>query len=173
MFARVAKTLSLGLAGALFASAALAQTAATPRQIELAHRYIAAVHMDKTMDATMKTMMPAMLANLPKGDAAQTARQQVMVEVATEVTHNMMAKMVARMEPIIAETFTEKELSDLVAFYEGPSGQSLIAKTPQMAAKMAPLMRDLIPEMQAEMKTKLCARIDCTADQKAAAPKPS
>ncbi len=160
----------MALAAALMASAAMAQPAPSARQIELAHRYIAAVHMDRTVDATMKAMLPGMLANLPKGDAIQAERQQVTVEVVTEVTRNMMAKMVSRMEPIIAETFTEKELEGLVAFYEGPTGQSLIAKSPQIAAKLTPLMKDLVPEMQGEIAAKLCMRIACTATPKAASP---
>jgi hypothetical protein len=163
-----ARTISLILAGVLMASPVLAQPAPSPRQIELAHRYIAAVHMDRTVDATMKAMLPGMLASLPKGDAIQAERQQVTVEVVSEVTRNMMSKMVVRMEPIIAETFTEKELEGLVNFYEGPIGQSLIAKSPQIAAKLTPLMKDLVPEMQGEIAAKLCMRIACTATPKVA-----
>ena len=170
MFAKVSKTISLGLAGALMATAALA--APTARQTELAHRYIAAVHMERTMDATMKAMMPTMLAGIPQGSEVQEARRKAVMEVLPQVMSEMMSKMLARMEPIVAETFTEQELSDLVKFYESPTGQAVVDKTPQLAMRMAPVMRELMPEMTKELMAKVCARSDCTSDQKAAA-KPS
>jgi hypothetical protein len=170
MFAKAARTISLGLAGALMATAALA--APTPKQTELAHRYIAAVHMDRNMDATMKAMMPTMLAGIPQGDAAQEARRKAVTEVLPQVMSEMMSKMLDRMEPIVAETFSEKELADLVKFYESPTGQAVVDKTPQLAMRMAPMMRELMPEMTKELMAKVCAKTDCTADQKTAV-KPS
>jgi hypothetical protein len=170
MLAKVSRTISLGLAGALMATAALA--APTAKQTELAHRYIAAVHMDRTMDATMKAMMPSMLAAVPQGGAAQEARRKAVTEVLPDVMHDMMSKMMSRMEPIVAETFTELELADLVKFYESPTGQAVVDKTPQLAIRMAPMMRELMPEMTKDLMAKVCARADCSADPKAA-PKPS
>jgi hypothetical protein len=170
MFAKAARTILLGLAGALMAATALAAPSA--RQTELAHRYIAAVHMDRNMDATMKAMMPTMLAGIPQGDAAQEARRRAVAEVLPQVMSEMMSKMLTRMEPIVAETFSENELADLVKFYESPTGQAVIDKTPQLAMRMAPLMRELMPEMTKELMAKVCAKTDCTADPKAAA-KPS
>ena len=170
MFVKAARTISLGLAGALMATAALA--APTAKQTELAHRYIAAVHMDRTMDATMKAMMPTMLASIPPGGEAQEARRKAVTEVLPEVMHEMMGKMMARMEPIVAETFTEQELADLVKFYESPTGQAVVDKTPQLAMRMAPMMRELMPEMTKDLMAKVCAKSDCTSNQKAAA-KPS
>jgi hypothetical protein len=170
MFAKISKTISLGLAGALMATAALA--APTTRQTELAHRYVLAVHMDRTMDATMKAMLPGMLAAIPQATAAQEARRKAVTEVMPQVMHDMMATMMARMEPIVAETFTEQELADLVKFYEGPTGQAVVDKTPQLATRMAPMMRELMPEMTRDLMTKVCAKTDCSAEQKAAV-KPS
>lgn len=165
------KIAPLGLAGALMATAALA--APTARQTELAHRYIAATHMERTMDATMKAMTPGMLANMPKGTAAEEARKAAVMEAMPEVMSDMMHKMVARLEPVVAEIFSEQELTDLVAFYESPTGRSLIAKSPELAARMAPIMRDLVPEMQAELKAKVCAKVDCSTSTPSSAAKPS
>ena len=170
--------LSLGLAATLFATAAVAQTppsapAPSARQVELAHRYIQAVHMDQMMDGMMKQMMPAIMAGAPKDSSLTEAQRQAISDVSIEVTRELMSKVMARMEPVMAETFSEKELSDLVAFYEGPTGQSMLAKMPVMMGKIAPMMADLMPQMQSEMRTKICARIDCAGAGKAAASKPS
>ena len=133
-------------------------SSASPRQVELAHRYIVAAHMDRTLDGTMRAM-----ANLPADAKITTEQRQALVEVVTDVTVGMVGKMKARMEPIIAEIYSEAELEAMVTFYESPVGQSMIAKTPEMAARMAPVMQEIMPEMQKEMRAKLCAKIDCSA----------
>jgi len=161
--------LALG-AGLLTAGAASADDA---HRRELAHRYVAAVHMAQTADAVTKAMMPSILAGLPKGDAQEQERQRAAIEVAMEVSREMVAKVAAQMEPIVADVFTEKELEDLVAFYEGPTGQSVIAKSPQIAGRLGPLMQELAPQMRRELVEKLCARIACAPEQKGAQPKPS
>ena len=180
MSARSGKFAALGLAAALFATAAVAQPASPPsapaaapsaRQIELAHRYMQAINMDKTMAGMMKNMLPAMLAKMPMNPNVTDAQRQAITEVTTEVTTEMMHKLFAGMEPIMAETFSEQELADLVAFYESPTGRAVMAKTPQMMARLAPLMADLMPAMQAEMRTKLCAKIDCSGAASPAPPK--
>lgn len=166
MFAKTKMGAAIGLAAMLCASAAGA--APTAKQTELAHRYIQATHMERMMSATMKTMAPAMLANIPKGTEAEEARRKVVMEVLPDVMNGMMAKMMVQMEPIVAETFSEKELTDLVAFYESPTGQAVVEKTPQMAARMMPMMATLMPEMTKELKAKVCAKTDCTAAPNAA-----
>ena len=93
------------------------------------------------------------------------------MSVMRQVSQNMMTKIGAQMAPILAEVFTEKELEDVVAFYEGPSGKAMIEKTPQLGAKMAPLMKDLMPEMQSEMIAGMCKVLDC--DQKVPRSTPS
>jgi hypothetical protein len=181
MFRKTGSLASIGLAATLFATTAFAQATApaanspapSARQLELAHRYIQAVHMERTMDGVMKNVMPAMMAQMPKNPNMTDAQRQAIGEAAAEVTTHMMSKMMAQMEPIMAETFSEKELADLVAFYEGPTGQAVIARTPQMATRMMSVAIGQMPEMQAEMRAKICAKIDCSGKDKAAPPKPS
>jgi len=182
MFRKTGSLLSLSVAAVLFATAAGAQPTPAPaaaaakptaRQLELAHRYIQAIHMERTMDGVMKNVMPAMMAQMPKNPNMTDAQRQAISEVATEVTGKMMSKMMVQMEPIMAETFSEKELADLVTFYEGPTGQAVIAKTPLMSTRMMSVAIAQMPEMQAEMRAKICARIQCPGADKAPAPNPS
>lgn len=155
------------------AAAASAQPAPSARQLELAHRYIAAIHMDRMMDGMMKNMMPAMTSQLAKGSGLTEAQRQALSEVTAEITGEMMTRTMAQMEPIMAQTFSEKELGDLVTFYEGPTGQAVIEKTPLMMQKLMPVLIAQMPDMQTELRTKLCAKIDCAALPKPTAPKPS
>ena len=168
--------LVLSLAAALFATSAIAQTApASPppsaHRLELAHRYMAAAHMERTLDAVMSQMKPMMMAMAPKDSKLSDADRQAIADISADVTRELMTKVAARMEPIMAETFTEKELTELTAFYESPTGQSAVNKMPVMMGKLLPAMAEFMPQMQAEMKTRICARIDCAGAAKAATPK--
>jgi hypothetical protein len=135
-----------------------------PHSLELAKRLFADMHMDRMMGDMMKTMVPAMVAQARKNNPALTEEDaKAVTEAASESTSAMMVKIMDRMVPLYASTFTEKELQDVVNFYEGPSGQAMLAKMPTLMTKMAPIMIELMPEMQADMHTRLCARIKCPA----------
>jgi hypothetical protein len=137
--------------------------AASPRALELTRRYFRAMRMEATMWATMKAVMPGMVNQMARNNPRLTkAQQDALVEVAAQSSQDMVVKMMDRMTPIFAQSFSEKELQDLVDFYESPTGQALVAKTPAFAAKMNPTMNALLPEMLADMQTKLCAKVGCT-----------
>ena len=136
---------------------------ASNKAMELTRRYFAAMRMEVTMRATMKAVMPAVVDQLARNNPKLTKEQrEALVEVAAQSAQTMVVKMMDRMAPVFAQSFTEKELQDLVDFYESPTGQALVAKTPAFAAKMNPTMNALLPEMLADMQTRLCARVGCT-----------
>jgi len=157
------------------ASAAVATTpSASPQALELTRRYFAAMHMETTVGATVMAMMPQMMASFARNNPKMTeADQKAVVEAAAESTQVMIGKMMDKMAPVFATSFTEHELQDLVAFYEGPTGQALVAKTPAFAARMSPMLSELMPEMAADMHARLCARVACVAKPPAAPATPS
>lgn len=149
-------------------SAAAADAAPSAHNVELARRLFTSMHMDQLMAGMMKNMMPAMVQQIRKTNPAiSDAQAQAITEASTESTQAMMSKMMDRMIPLYASTFTEKELQDVVTFYEGPSGQAMLAKMPTLMSKMGPLMIELMPEMQADLRRRMCAKMDCS---KSAAP---
>lgn len=161
---------------ALFATCMLASTAAatstwaadapakpTARQLELAHRYIQLIHIDKSYGDAMRALGPSMLASMPKGDGRDPALQQKVLEAVNDATADLMITIVKKMEPVMAEIYTEEELSDLVVFYESKTGRALIDKQPLMVAKMGPMMQELVPQFQASLREKVCAKVDCKA----------
>jgi len=135
----------------------------TARQLQLAHRYIELIHIDKTYADTMRAIGPSILASMPKEAGKDPALQQKVLDAVNEAASDLMTTLVKKMEPLMAEVYTEEELSDLVTFYESKSGKALIDKQGLIAAKMAPLMKDVMPQFQASLKDKVCAKVDCKA----------
>lgn len=137
---------------------------ASPRALELTQRYFAAMRMEATMRATVKAVMPELIDQFSRSNPNMSpAQRAAIVDAAAQSSQTMIVRMMERMAPIFAQSFTEQELQDLVAFYEGPTGRALVAKTPAFAAKMNPAVVQLMPEMMAEMQNRLCAKMSCTA----------
>lgn len=154
---------AMAICGMSSAQAADAPAPPTARQLQLAHRYIELIHIDKSYAETMKSLAPAVLASMPKTKGSDPVIQQKVFEAASDAAAEMMVTLVKKMEPVIAETYSEEELSDLVAFYESKSGRALIDKQPLLVRKMAPLMGEIMPQFQANLMTKVCASVDCKA----------
>ena len=151
------------VAALLCTSPALCADAPNPKAAALARTLFAEMHMDRLMDGMLKSMMPAMLAQAKKANPALTDEQaQVVTDAVQEAMSGFMGKLVDHIVPLYAETFTEKELQDVVDFYGTPSGQAMLAKMPQMTAKMGPLMGELMPEMTADVNRRICSKIDCS-----------
>lgn len=172
----LAQAQSTGPATAGEAASAAVATApsASPHALELTRRYFAAMHMETTVGATVMAMMPQMMASFARNNPTMSeADRKAVVEAAAESTQAMIGKMLDKMAPVFATSFTEQELQDLVAFYEGPTGQALVAKTPAFAARMSPMLGELMPEMAADMHARLCAWVACVAKPPAAPANPS
>ena len=106
----------------------------------------------------------AMVQTLRTQTPSLTDEQSRLVsETVIESTREMTDKMKAPMIDAVAEVFTEQELRELVAFYEAPTGQALIAKTPELTQKMMAQMPAIMAEMQGKMLQKLCAKVSCAA----------
>jgi uncharacterized protein len=148
-----------------------ADAAPNPHSLELANKLFAEMHMDQMMDGMMRQMTPMMVEQARKANPNLSAEQaQAVTDAVTESMQGLMQKLQARMIPLYASTFTEKELQDLVTFYEGPSGQAMLAKMPVLMSKLGPTMAELTPEMTADVQRRLCSKTDCS--KMAAPPKP-
>lgn len=161
------KLMIAGLSALALCAAPLAHAADAapdPAKIALVKRYFAAMHINQMMSGVMHQMGPAMLAQVRQAHPEITEAQMQGVGDAMGATMDeYLPKMMDAMVPVYAETFTTEELTKLDEFYESPIGQSIVAKTPQTMQKMIPTMMQLMPAMQADMQTRICAKIDCTA----------
>jgi len=162
---RLAAGFAVAAALVLAGSPALCADTPAPsaHNLALARHLFAGMHMDRMMDGMMKQVAPAMMAQARKTNPALTEEQaKAISESAAESGGVMMNKIMERMIPLYASTFTEKELTDAVAFYDGPSGQAMLNKMPVLMANMGPLMAEMMPEMQADVMKRVCAKTDCS-----------
>jgi hypothetical protein len=135
----------------------------------LVRRYLQAIHYEKLIDGMMASMLPVIAESTMRSHPGATAAQQEMVvQVVRETMREKMTpEIIDRLVPIYAATFTEAELQSMVAFYESPTGQAVMAKAPSLAPQAAQIVRSLMPEMQGELARRLCERLKCDADPKA------
>lgn len=153
-------TLALALAVTSVASSALAAPSA--QALALTRRYFAASQMDEKVRLSLRGVTPSLLAQMIRKNPQLTQPQRARLkEAAVEAEQDTAKKMVERLAPAFAENFTEAELSQIVAFYEGPAGRALIGKTPVFAAQMDVAFRALAPEMLADINARFCAKVAC------------
>lgn len=145
------------------APAVSAEPPPNPHSLELARKLFSEMEMDQLMSSMIRQMTPSMIDQVRRSSPNITDDQvRAITEAVTESLADLTPKIVDKFAPLYAQTFTEKELQDLVDFYDSPSGKAMIAKLPGMMAKVGPLMNDLMPEMTADMTRHLCSKIDCT-----------
>jgi hypothetical protein len=143
------------------------ETVPTPRALELSRRYMKAMHFPETMKTMMNNMAPAMIDQELKAhpeDAEEITPEirQALSEVTTDILLEKLPIMEEKMVLITAQTFTEQELADLVAFYEGPTGQAVMRKMPMMMRHLPELMESIGAPDAADIKARLCRKIDCS-----------
>jgi len=168
------RTIGFALVAALVTSTP-AMSADAPagnaHSLVLAKHLFAEMHMDQLMSGMMKNMTPVMVAQARKANPALTdAQADIITQAVTESSQAMMAKVIDRFVPLYASTFSEKELEDLVAFYDGPTGQAVLTKMPVLMSKMGPVMTELMPDMMADVNQRICSKMDCS---KRTAPPPA
>jgi uncharacterized protein len=148
----------IGLAGAatvVAPAAAVAQgsppsasssspTAPSPRAMALAHRYMEVTHVEELNRKMMASMFSGMRGNFAKASGLSDAKADQSMNSFQAVLTPMVEKLVSRMEPIVAETFTEQELQAMVDFYGSPVGQSVLQKIPVLTGKMSAISMDLM-----------------------------
>jgi hypothetical protein len=145
----------------------------TPVKTALVRRYLQAIHYEKLVDGMMASMLPVMAETATRGHAVPPAQQEMVVQIVRETMREKITpEIIERLIPIYAATFTEAELQSMVAFYESPTGQAVMAKAPSLGPQAAQILRSLMPEMQGELARRICERLNCNADPKTK-PKPS
>ena len=104
-----------------------------------------------------------------QGQTLNAKQQQILDQFRSDMLSTMKDELAwSKLEPgvvaIYTKTFSQKEISDLIAFYSSPSGQSVANKLPivsrEMAARMQERMLNVMQHMQQasrEMQTKLRA----------------
>jgi len=136
-----------------FATGAAAQQ--DPAKLALAREVIAAMHADRMFDAMasqMKQMYARMVPVSPTATPAQQQKAEELQAKIMDVTMTAAKGLVGKMDQVYAEVYSEAELNAMKTFFASPEGQSMLAKQPQIMARVMPMaqemQRDLGPKVQ-------------------------
>ncbi len=140
-------------------TAGVANAAPTDKQMALAKRYVEAAHMADSVSTMMKQLRPMLMS---QAEAQLDASEKKIIGDAFDVAYEHYLKSyLNKITPILADTYSEEELTGIVAFYESPVGQAMLAKSPELQQKLVPVAMDLVPDLQADLKTEVCAHVSC------------
>ena len=141
---------------AVFIAASLLSFGAAAQQASDAtvERLMAITKIEKMLD-TMVGSMDQIMATAVKSatkDPLPEPQQRKLDAMLVKVKDAMKEEMSwARMKPqymkLYKETFTEEELVGLLAFYESPAGQALLAKMPVLMQKSVAMSQEQIKSM--------------------------
>ncbi len=153
----------LAATAALWATGAVAQTQIAPnaRAVALARRYLDDAKAETILSGEGPVVAQFMLSKIPApagGEAKANEVRQAMLDAADAAVNAQMPTFMEKMAVIYAEVFSEKELSDIVAFYDSASGKAFVAKTGAATAPVAELIHSLGADIQADTQTRFCAR---------------
>lgn len=136
----------------------LAADGVTPEKIELTHKLMIAMDIEKSMkarmDATMKMVGQATRSSMPN------VQMKEVLEIQTKVMDKYMPRMMDAMIQAYPEVYTKQELTDMLAFYESPTGQSVVRKSPLIIERSGPQMTPIINEMQADMMSQMMGLVN-------------
>jgi len=144
----------------MVAGPALAQDDGTARRTALAERYVQ-LSVSDHLAAAMETQIEDELLKTDDLPAAQRAW------IVANMPDILMRAMDGLMDDIVllyAERFTEQELEALVAFFEGPLGQSIAVKQMEIGMDMQELLMPMMVEFLTDLTNKYCAEFDCGTD---------
>ena len=160
-------SIRLMLAGSLLAIACAAfaqapqQLAPSPKALALARRYVADAQAERILSDEGQPVAQFMLSKIPEppgGEAKANEVRQAMLDAADAAVKAKMPEFLEKTAVIYAQIFSEKELSDIVGFYDSPSGRIFIAKTGEAAGPMAELIHSLGEGIQADTQARFCAK---------------
>ncbi|HEY1927020.1 MAG TPA: DUF2059 domain-containing protein [Caulobacteraceae bacterium] len=151
------------------APASSEESASSARKLELARQLVQISDLKTNMVAALRTV--AIQQAVQGGETLAPDRQaklKAIQEAEADVLPRMVPNIVEAMVQGYAREFTEKELSDALAFYQSPSGRAIIAKTPQLMQGVMVEMVRMTPQLRRQMGEEVCAKVACTPAEKAA-----
>jgi hypothetical protein len=151
---------ALVIGAALTSTSSLAEEP-SGKTIALAKRYVALAEARKILEDEGPTVARYMISKVPApagGEVKANEVKQAMLDAATEAVHAKVPEFLDKTALIYARLFTEKELADIVAFYDSPSGKAFVAKTSEAATPMAALIQSLGDDIQRDTRQKFCAK---------------
>jgi hypothetical protein len=135
--------------------------APSPERLQLARRIIEAQGGLVNMAAMTRNMSQGLLASV--GQGLPSEQRQALQESIEEANTDLLPRMLGVSERIYATEFDEKQLSDMLAFYNSPTGKTLTARLPQIGQEIGIAVAQMMPALQLKMLVRLCEKTDCPA----------
>jgi hypothetical protein len=146
-----------------------ADASPSAHKLALARQLVEVTRMDAIMTGAFRNMVSGVTASASQSlSADRQARMKIIGEAEGAALEKLVPQIVDSMVNGYARNFSEQELSDILAFYQSPSGRSMVAKTPQFMQGMMVEMAALMPQIRRDMGEDVCAKITCTAAERAA-----
>jgi hypothetical protein len=149
----------VGSIAVLMVSGVISVTAQESQRRALAEELLTVMKMQDAIEKSFdvaKQMIPAQMEKMAQeaGDTAAPADMQgltgrMMDMIAEEFSWN---KLKADYIALYAETFTEQELKDMVAFYKSPAGQAYINKQPELMKRSMELTQKLMMKIMPKIR---------------------
>jgi hypothetical protein len=143
--------------------------APSPGKLALARQVMEASGTQDQTTAILRNVFAQMVNSVEKSAPAD---KKANVDAIIRATNDALADMVPKLREIAvqayAETYTDRELADMLAFFQSPSGRSMTAKRPQLMQMVMGQTLRMLPEIQRDMGEKICAATTCTPEQRAA-----
>jgi hypothetical protein len=134
--------------------------------LTLAREVMTAMHADTMINGMLAQMKKLALqtASIP-ADATPEQRQKAekLQTQIMELSMNAAKGMIAKMDQVYAEVYSEAELRAMKAFFVSPEGQSMLAKQPQVMARVMPLVQQMQQELMPQIQ-KLVAAAQAAPD---------
>jgi uncharacterized protein len=150
----------LGLAMAIaLLGTSVVQAETQPASDASIHKLLEASQSSKLVDGMMTQMRGIMQQSAlgAVGHPLDAQEQQILNRNLDKLADAMRSQMSwSKLEPAITDiyrrNFSQKEIDDLTAFYQSPSGQAMISKMPEVMRESIQMGRDqmsaMIPQMQ-------------------------
>ncbi|WP_462172132.1 DUF2059 domain-containing protein [Pseudoalteromonas xiamenensis] len=148
---------------------------------EAVESLLTSMQMDSMMESMYNQMQQSIMKNSPK--LGKTPEEQALFDEHTKQlfdvmrTEMSMDKMRADIIDVYLKHYTEKEIADMLAFYESESGRSMLTKMPQvmsdtmqvsmkMAQNFLPKIEALSQEFNEKLETMRAEKANTQATEK-------
>ena len=156
----VRRTISLIVLASVMISSQVSAADTEAERLRLAAEVVEISQGEQMAQSMITAMLPLQLAQLRKAHPKLTDKQYVIVEeVLRDELKFVVEDAIAQFVPIYAETFSAKELQDIVSFYKSDTGQRMLEEMPALQQRGmqvglgAAIKR--MPEMVQRLKSRL------------------
>ncbi len=148
----------------------LAADGVTPEKIELTHKLLAIMDINKMLKNMVDGSMQMTAQSLHDTPGMSDDDIKDALGMETDILNKYLPKMVDAMAQVYPKVFTKQELEDMVAFYETPTGKAVLQKMPLVMQEAGPVMQPVMVEMKNDMLARMNDLIKKKRDKAKPAP---